>query len=1405
LRPDATFADVYVNDSFEAADAITKGEAFARQGRWTEAAEILQRASDAAGGKLVRLSPGFYVDVREHINRIIAVWPRAGLAAYRALFERQIQERAGRVETLTRTVPGPGGLETALRLFDRYFCTASAAQLADAIGQLAIESGDLALAEHVYGRVLKHHPDKAAYASSYQAMLTLLLVMRGEPPVFPDESAQDTKIRWKGRDRTLRDVIADVREGFAALRTPTSPSVWPIFGGNTERNRRATTQVDELGLLWRFEAFATGGAGGDAEEIEITGSAERDRARRLSIHPAVSGGLMLAQRVREIVALHVNTGALAWRFRTDGTDSGSYSYLDEQPPGWDAVTIHGGRVYASLPGETLPYYSYESARIPPELLCLDARTGRVIWRVNQEAIEEAFAEVAFDSSPVIRHGRMYIVGRRRRSFGFEDCYLYRFDATDGTLEQRTHLGSASTGTFASRQITKAIVAIHTDTAFVCTNLGSVAAVATHSGAVRWLRLYQRDRVQAGGEGRFSRDDTPWHINPVIWSNGRVIVLPTDATRILVLDAEDGRLLRSIPLDRVGDMETLLGVSGDLLCGVGSRVSCYDLAADSLRWSSPLPDGESLHGRGIWVDDQLYIPTEENLLTFRVADGRRSNVAWDSEARGGNLLATPEMFFVADAGRISAYVRKMQIWRTLRERMAAAPSDPLPALELAEIALGNGEYAEAVTVLREAVRRADRLGEPLETAVARRLFDDVLMFADRLEAHSKLDSDLVKVLFSYASKYPPDGPAHLRYRFRFAELFEEREQPARAVRIYQQILTDRSLRELPVDPLWTLRRQDASTRAAFRVATVRERFRAKEPNLAGAQSGGGRAQDRIARLIAEHGCTIYAPYEAEARAWLTSARTAGDLSLMRRVVETFPNSAAAPLALIAQGELLSGLGRPLQAAKRFARAYHRYPQEVDRPAMLRRIADAYEAGGRAEHAYLWLTKAAREHPSVRIEHEGRSLTFREYRRRLSHVRERVEPSRPSLSPPLRNHSEQELPERAALLAPRFGDDPASDWSRYFVHSPEGIRAYEARSGTALEQWHAGPAAVRADAELLIATADVAVFATSYEVFALDVSTGARRWSHGEYPKQLDLQDGDWEDGGAAPTASAFRAHALHRGRLVSVRDSGEMTCVAIDTGEKLWSRTHQPVPVGRLRLAETWLAYHVIQDERVVVCLVDAATGMWFDAIITEERGAVEDLFVTVDEQIVVAMSRTILSLDPEAHKLRWRVSLAGHLRRASLLADIDALYFSTDGRSVTKISLDDGRVLWQSEQLTRRGDDDLTVRRQDANIILSTVSSVSAVDAVTGLTLWQGTTPERPRFAARLLTGSYVIAVDVPGELPESECAAYFYDHRNASGMIARDGGAAPLGRLTDVRTILALDNALLIQTGSTIHRWSPE
>ena len=243
-RADVDNPEVYLNDSFEASDALAKAAVFVGRGRWTEAAEVLQRAIDGAGDKLVRVAGGSYTGIQQHIADLIARWPRAGITEYRNQFERDIEAAlAGASDSRS--------VDDLLPLFERYFCTVAAAKLADTIGQLAIESGDLGLAEQTYRRVLDRHPDASTYAPRYRAMLTLLAAMRGDAAAVTEDG--DVKIRWMGQDRAIREVVAEIGKGFAGLKEPSPPNRWPIFGGDAARNRTGVCGVDDPGLLWRFD------------------------------------------------------------------------------------------------------------------------------------------------------------------------------------------------------------------------------------------------------------------------------------------------------------------------------------------------------------------------------------------------------------------------------------------------------------------------------------------------------------------------------------------------------------------------------------------------------------------------------------------------------------------------------------------------------------------------------------------------------------------------------------------------------------------------------------------------------------------------------------------------------------------------------------------------------------------------------------------------------------------------------------------------------------------------------------------------------------------------------------------------------------------------------------------------
>jgi outer membrane protein assembly factor BamB len=451
-------------------------------------------------------------------------------------------------------------------------------------------------------------------------------------------------------------------------------------------------------------------------------------------------------------------------------------------------------------------------------------------------------------------------------------------------------------------------------------------------------------------------------------------------------------------------------------------------------------------------------------------------------------------------------------------------------------------------------------------------------------------------------------------------------------------------------------------------------------------------------------------------------------------------------------------------------------------------------GRPGHAYRWLSKADRDLPGAKLDVEGRRVSIAEYRARLESARSLAEPALPRLHLPLADSATLALADGESLMIPRFADEPGHRWTTFFLGSRSAIRALDSRSGEPL--W-THEVTTKSDLELLVAREDVVVFADMFELMALDASSGVPRWRVGTRPDHVADPGGDWEEGGA------FRTHAIDGDRLISVRDTGEIAAVAVDTGKMLWRQIYLPGAFGPVRSAHPWVAYHVVENGRAVICVLDADSGARLGSIVSEETRPVEDLFVTIDGRVVMVSSRAISSFDLDRQMLLWQVPVSGQVRPASLALDWDALYLSDTGMDVQKIRLADGSRIWQSDRMAERGVDDLVVRLVGTSLLASTSSSVVAIDTNTGLTLWHGTTPERPRLEHRLVTDRYLAAVDTSGQVREEPCMVYLYTHADGSGVIPANGGGLNLGPIGKIKSAMAVDGAMILQAGSElqIHR----
>ena len=1362
-------ADVHVDESAEAGELLAKIDRLAAQRQWAEAARLVHRASEQYGRSLTRLAPDRFSSVEARLQRMVAEWPAAGLRAYRQLEEGPASDAWSNLRPHL-------DLDHALQLLERFFCTQTGWLITDRAAQLAVEAGRLRLAAGIYQRFLAIHPDRSLHDGESSARLAIVFALWGRAEEARswqrrahDRLGADCVIEWLGQSiglteavnqllspgvgpafQSVSDAAISPRPDSDRLPRPGVPdratgrshmsSEWPVFGGNAARNGAPALHVEHPVPLWRHDYVGRPAGSDELTDEQRTGYRRASaRGSLLSSFPVIADGKIFIQDGSQVQALDFETGRLLWFYGTPAARRSDNYLASDSAFSWHSPTHAGGRLYAAMHTGGDPADVETSSTPSHSVVCLDATSGALIWKLDSARFGAPASEWRFDSSPLIDGDILLITLRRRRDFGFEDCYLLRVDPRSGRPVFRTHLGGASTGGFGYQRPLVSILAADGDTAFVDTGLGSLAAVGMNTGSVRWLWVYplpSRD-PDSSWPRQYWGETRPWHFNPIILDGGQVYCLPMNGRAFYVLDGEDGTLLTTIPRDQIAEAHTIVGLrtggqatSGTRrLYGVGNEVFCYDLDHRVQIWASPLPVDEPLFGRPVLTRDGIAVPTRRSWNHYRDPDGMRVAQPWDAiDGEGGNLTVLPGRIVVAGQEHISVYGPKAEVIAAAVNRTVMAPDDPLPMLDLAELAFRAGEPAMALDSLADAVERCGGFVQLVDTSLKRRLFDDCLEFARALVDKPPVapgDEEAAREsaiqLYRFASQCPPDAAAHLTYRWRMAALHIRRNEPAEAARLYQQILTDRSLRE-EIDHT-----ADGEAIPAGRLA-----------------------ERKIGELIEQFGRAIFSDADQAARRLLRLARRSADPAAYDSVVQTFPNAEVAPQAWIEKGELLRRSGDPTAGCQALYVALNRYRHQVDAPDLMRRIADCNVEAHRPEVAWRWLTKAAREYPSARVEVDGVSVGLLDYRARLGDIRERVEPTRPTLEPPLtygwhglvlqavdvdpnqRNMPAQPLPntESATILEPRMADRPGTDWSTLLIYSDDSIRAIDPTTGE--DRWDE-PVPCRSLPELLSATTDRLILTTTHQVLALDAATGGEVWHYGDYPLELLNPDADWE----SPTA--LRGHATDGTRLVLFHADGTAVCLDLTDGATIWQRVDGRRGAGRyvagpIALQEPWLAYAGQRQGASVCTLLDWDTGEPVGLIPVAQRSQITRLLFALDGSLIVTTSRRIIAFDPATGQRRWVHQAARNIINATVQLDLDGLYFSDDGRHLEKIDLHDGQTIWRSAPLGSRTLPARGMRLENAQLIVGGPGSVYAVDPVDGRLLWEGTAPSDVAFDMHLLS-----------------------------------------------------------------------
>jgi outer membrane protein assembly factor BamB len=428
--------------------------------------------------------------------------------------------------------------------------------------------------------------------------------LRDYAAAFPDARG-----RLGGREvnyvEGLTALLAESREWNRERRT----DEWTTFGGNPARNGAARRPVELGQVAWMYDKLSP-----------VEGHEQRprrvadDRTAPLSFHPVVSGNQVFVHDGRSIHALALDTGVPLWTHsfeRTEGTGFNDRFTTGSRPVVGvprNTLTVHRRRLLARGGDHVTAGGAEPSRSGRSEIVCLNLdNDGSIVWRAQPPEDRSAF-----EGSPLADDERVYVAIRKGGVRPQIQIACYDLDAAnEGRLLWRRLICSAeSPGQGQMDEITHTLLTLAGDAVYVNTNLGAVAALEKHSGAIRWVATYPRAVAHDVNRRttHFYRD-----LNPCVYDRGTIYAAPSDSRYILAFESAGGRLAWETHV--ADDVVNLLGVHGDHLMASGDSLWWINVVKDGkveLVWPEGSPRG---YGRGFLAGNQALWPTRTSIYTF----------------------------------------------------------------------------------------------------------------------------------------------------------------------------------------------------------------------------------------------------------------------------------------------------------------------------------------------------------------------------------------------------------------------------------------------------------------------------------------------------------------------------------------------------------------------------------------------------------------------------------------------------------------------------------------------------------------------------------------------------------------------------------------------------------------------
>jgi outer membrane protein assembly factor BamB/TolA-binding protein len=965
---------VYVRDSAVAVEKLALAQRMERLKEWDKSADVYQEIVEKYADRVVPNqtdptgadpagAPRSYSSVTLEVQRRMSKWPDEGIHAYQARFEAPA---AAMLEAA-----GVDDAAALNKILSEYFPTDAAKAAGLRLIELYIENGEFPAAAWLGERLLQYHRNLGPTDEPRLMFRTALADHLAGQEAAAQAQLDALKHKYpkaagtvRGKSVVLAETLAELLTAPVPVARGASADSWPIFGGDIGRGRvpaaggRSGARLVEVSYD-RPKRRPIPNAEQRAQ-IDNLQRQTRESGLLIGVMPVVDRGELFFQDNKRVYAVGLESGLplAGWENQSPLTDASKrYAPANSPLPGSTqmTVTVTDRRVLAVLGLSDRGAMMNEAGNIVAvggdqnsQLVCLDRATGAKIWAVSPRQFPEPQANLrtlSLTGSPLVVGDNVYIAARGGKPMQFEDAYVLCLSLAEGKLNWACYLASGNAGVEGFNMPgmmwdNVSHLAYSGGRVYAVSNIGAIASVDAYSGTIVWLNLYPRPAANFGGNfapqfnpGNVAGMAKPWSHNPVIVKDGKVFALPRDTNSALVYDAGTGAQIKRIPMGDFEDAETLLGVLDDKLIVCGDRsVFCIDWPHfdpakprnDNLLWKSEFvgrdqQTKDTIRGRGFVTADSVFICSQWGLHRIDMKSGRVSETypkdgTWSDGEGPGNVLVTQDHVILAGADGVDVYADLAMARSKLDQAVAAAPTDPRPRLEYAEVMFTAGQVDTSVAKLDEAINLLGGLTSMRRGADRDRAFSDSLTFAQRLANPKVGTTDVARAasLYDRAGAAASTPQQNVNYRLSRARFAAAQRAFADEVRLYQEILSNPSWRSVPV-----MNDEPGPTSAsAVAEAAIGQRIR---------DSKG-----------------VYDVFERQASDALVKARATTQPAQMLAVAQTYPNAKVAPEAMLAAAETFEAAGQPRPATQVLNQLYYKYRDSADKARVIEAVARNYLA-------------------------------------------------------------------------------------------------------------------------------------------------------------------------------------------------------------------------------------------------------------------------------------------------------------------------------------------------------------------------------------------------------------------------------------------------------------------------------